>query len=41
MSSDTKWAFGHADFLMPDATRGVYRHFYHAPIDYIDIWILN
>jgi hypothetical protein len=41
VSSDTKWAFGHADFLMPDATCGVYCHFYDAPIDYIDIWILN
>jgi hypothetical protein len=41
VSSDTKWAYGHADFLMPNATCGVYCHFYDAPIDYIDIWILN
>ena len=41
ISSDTKWAYGHADFLEPDATCGVYCHFYDAPIDYIDVWILN
>ena len=41
VSSNTRWAYGHADFLMPNATCGVYCHFYDAPIDYIDIWILN
>lgn len=41
ISSDTKWAYGHADFLKPDATCEVYCHFYDAPIDYIDVWILN
>ena len=34
-------AYGHVDFLKSDATCGVNCHFYDAPIDYIDIWILN
>ena len=41
ISSDINWAYGHADFLMIDATCGSNCHFYDAPIDYIDIWILN
>ncbi len=41
VSSNSTWAYGHVDFLKSDATCGVNCHFYDAPIDYIDIWILN
>ena len=41
VSSDITWAYGHADFLISNSTCGVNCHFYDAPIDYIDIWILN
>lgn len=40
-SSDFRWASGHADLLMPDATCGNDCHFYDAPILRLDIWVLQ
>lgn len=40
VSSDQTWATGHCDLLNSNATCGNNCHFYDAPIDYIDIWIL-
>ncbi|WP_293743565.1 T6SS effector amidase Tae4 family protein [uncultured Pedobacter sp.] len=41
VSSNPLWASGHADLLYDNATCGVECHFGDAPIDWIDIWILN
>lgn len=41
VSSKPEWASGHADLLYDDATCGVKCHFGDAPIDWIDIWILQ
>lgn len=40
-SSNFKWASGHADLLNDNATCGNSCHFYDAPIERLDIWILN
>jgi len=41
VSSDYRWATGHADLLNSDGTCGNECHFYDAPILYIDVWVLN
>lgn len=41
VSSNPNWASGHADLLNADGTCIFGCHFSDAPIDYIDIWILN
>jgi hypothetical protein len=40
-SSDFGWASGHADLLYPNSTCGNKCHFADAPIERLDIWILN
>jgi hypothetical protein len=41
VSSDLRWASGHADLLYSNGTCGNECHFYDAPILYLDIWVLN
>ena len=40
-SRNFEWASGHADLLNPDATCGNECHFADAPIQRLDVWILN
>lgn len=41
VSNNPTWGSGHADLLYDDILCGNNCHFADAPIDYIDIWILN
>ncbi|UKB77936.1 T6SS effector amidase Tae4 family protein [Chryseobacterium sp. MEBOG07] len=41
VSSNSAWASGHGDILQPNGTCINGCHFYDAPIDYIDVWILQ
>jgi hypothetical protein len=41
VSSNPAWATGHADLLYDNATCGVNCHFADAPIDWIDVWVLE
>ncbi|AZA88291.1 hypothetical protein EG349_16685 [Chryseobacterium shandongense] len=41
VSSDSNWASGHGDILLPNATCINGCHFFDAPIAYIDVWILQ
>lgn len=41
VSSNPNWASGHADCLQANGECVNRCHFYDAPIDYIDVWILN
>jgi hypothetical protein len=41
VSSRPSWASGHSEILYDDATCDLNCHFYDAPIEYIDIWILE
>ncbi|WP_433627078.1 T6SS effector amidase Tae4 family protein [Chryseobacterium cucumeris] len=41
VSSNSAWASGHGDILQPNGTCINGCHFFDAPIDYIDVWILQ
>lgn len=41
VSSNSNWASGHGDILLPNTTCINGCHFFDAPIAYIDVWILQ